>query len=72
MLGGRAVQRPVDRVPAEEQVEVVLEGDADAAVQLHAVLESSAPYSPMYALAALTSSAASAAPDGDRAPRRRR
>ena len=39
VLGRRAVQRPVDGVPAQEQVQVVLEGDADAAVDLHAVLE---------------------------------
>ena len=39
MLGRRAVQRPVDGEAAEEQVQVVLEGDADAAVQLHAVLD---------------------------------
>ena len=32
MLGGRAVQVAVERCAAEEQVEVVLVGDADAAV----------------------------------------
>ena len=39
VLAGRAVQRPVDGVPAQEEVQVVLEGDADAAVELHAVLQ---------------------------------
>ena len=39
MLGRRAEQRTVERDPPEEQVQVVLEGDADAAVQLHAVLQ---------------------------------
>ena len=46
-------------------MQVVLEGHADAAVELHAVLHSSAPYSPMNALAALTSSPASARPSAD-------
>ena len=39
VLGRRAVQRPVDGVTAEVEVEVVLEGQSDAAVDLHAVLD---------------------------------
>ena len=38
MIGRRAVQRPVDGEAPQVQVEVVLEGEADAAVHLHAVL----------------------------------
>ena len=39
VLGRRAVGQPVDGDAPQEQVEVVLVGDADAAVQLHAVLD---------------------------------
>ena len=39
VVGGRAVGEPVDGDPAQVQVDVVLVGDADAAVQLHAVLD---------------------------------
>ena len=38
VLGRRAVERPVDGVAAQVEVQVVLERDADAAVELHAVL----------------------------------
>ena len=38
VVGRGAVQGPVDGQAAQEEVEVVLEGDADAAVDLHAVL----------------------------------
>ena len=39
MLCWRSVQSAVEGVTPQEQVQVVLEGDADAAVHLHAVLE---------------------------------
>ena len=39
VLARRAVHGAVDDHPAQEQVQVVLEGDADAAVDLHAVLQ---------------------------------
>ena len=39
MIRGRTVQRTVHRVPAEEEVQVVLERDTDPAVELHAVLQ---------------------------------
>ncbi len=55
VVGRRAVGEAVDRDAAEVQVEVVLVGHADAAVQLHAVLQQlGAGTAPMYALAALT------------------
>ena len=38
VLGRGPVQCPVHRGPPQIQVDVVLPGDADAAVQLHAVL----------------------------------
>ena len=72
VLGRRAEQRAVERVPAQEQVEVVLEGDADATVQLHAVLQQLEPYSPMNAFAVLASLPPSGAVGGHRASRRRR
>ena len=59
--------------PAKEEVQVVVEGDADAAVHLHAVVDAARRRSrPMKALATLASSAASGAPacDRDRRPRR--
>src|SRR5687768_11387231 len=39
VLVGRAVHGPVDRGPPQVQVDVVLPGDTDAAVHLHAVLD---------------------------------
>ena len=39
VLGRRAVSVAVEGDAAQEEVQVVLEGDADAAVELHAVLQ---------------------------------
>ena len=68
MVGGRAQQRAIERVTPKEQVEVVLERQADPAVQLHAVLQQHRAVLPHVRHRLLASSPASRA---TRQPRRR-